>query len=378
MHIITVIDAETKNRIQTILSSDKGYESMDEFVGRAIINLITLEESESTEAIATDRMSPGVMPQAKASGNAGDHKSRALAHPHLKEKVVKSTLGTALEMDRSLLTMPVDIPLSVKTPNLDASSMARPLWGQMNRFAPAKVTLRILGNILARSKTDWADLKVVSASVCEQAPIIKETLQNRDKTDGRKRGEGFSAAFPIEQKPSLQRFASQYVGYLAKESGEPQGLLADLSFVNIRKSPEGTTEIGLTEPGILFAKLPSPLIDTVLLLGKQASFAVSLEEAKFLFAHLEKHRPGESEFLKYVARRVGEGASNPTSLLTAVDDYFKQDRRGMTITEAVLGTMRTGAVSKLVELGMIAITKDGARSIYQLTEYSKEILGGRQ
>jgi hypothetical protein len=378
MHITTVIDAGTKNRIQAILAASKGYESIDEFVQRAIINLIALEESESEQPIVVSKTEPAGVRQTRASRSVSSSRDLAPIQTRLRGKAEKAVLRTVYQIDASLLSVPADIPAKVSLPTLDPGSTTRPLWGQINRFAPAKVSLRILANILAKNKLEWVDLKVVTASIGEQAPLIKETLLNRDKTDSRKRGEGFSAAFPVEQRPSLQRFANQYVGYLAKESGEPQGLLADLSLVNIRKSPEGMVEIGLTEPGLQFSKLASPLIDVVLLQGKQTSSALSPEEAKFLFAHLEKYRPGELEFLKYVARRVGEGSTTPTALLTAVDDYFKQNPRGMTITDAVLGTMRTGAVSKLVELGIITITKDGAKSIYQLTQYSKDILGDKQ
>jgi hypothetical protein len=377
VHIITVIDSEMKSRIERIVSLHRGYESMDEFIRRAILNQIALEESEvempargfgreeKSRTVRTDRILDARGPRASTPSKIRERQS---------ENVIKP----AGEMDRSLLVIPVDILAGVDMPKLDPNNTARPLWGQMNRLAPAKVSLRILANILAKNKTAWADLKVVSAAVCEQAPIIKGLLQDSDLKTGRKRGEGFAAAFPTDMKPSLQRFTSQYVGYIAKESGEPQGLLADLSLVNIRKSQEGISEIGITEPGVVFTKLPSPLVDSVLLLDKPASLAVSLEEAQFLVAHLQKYRPGELDFLRFVARRIGEGASNPTALLTAVDDYFKEDSRGMSITDAVLGTMRTGAVSKLVELGVIAIKKDGARSTYQLTGYSKLVLEGVQ
>ena len=377
MHIITVIDSDSKSRIERIVSLHRGYESMDEFIRRAILNQIALEESDAE--LSDSGLGREVESRAKRTGRAlGDRDSVALAPSKMRERQPKNAVKVAVATDRSLLAIPVDIPPAVEMPKLDPNNKNRPLWGQINRLAPSKVSLRILANILARSKTGWADLKVVSAAVCEQAPIIKGILQDSDMKTGRKRGEGFAAAFPTDLKPSLQRFTSQYVGYIAKESGEPQGLLADLSLVNLRRSPEGVAEIGITEPGIVFTKLPSPLVDTVLLLDKPASLAVSLEEARFLISHLQLHRPGELEFLRYVARRIGEGASNPTALLTAVDDYFKEDRRGMSITDAVLGTMRTGAVSKLVELGIIAIKKDGARSTYQLTEYSNQVLEGKQ
>lgn len=377
MHIITVIDSETKTRIERIVSLHRGYESMDEFIRRAILNQIALEESEAETA--DHGVNRQVRVGAERTGRTLDDRgSRARVPARIGERQSENAVKAAVEMDRSLLGIPVDIPPGVDIPKLDPNNMTRPLWGQINRLAPAKVSLRILSNILTRNKTGWADLKVVSAAVCEQAPIIKGLLQDSDMKTGRKRGEGFAAAFPTDMKPSLQRFTSQYVGYIAKESGEPQGLLADLSLVNIRKSHEGLTEIGITEPGVVFTKLPSPLVDSVLLLDKPASLAVSLEEARFLISHLRKYRPGELEFLRFVARRIGEGASNPTALLTAVDDYFKEDSRGMSITDAVLGTMRTGAVSKLVELGIIVIKKDGARSTYQLTEYSKQVLEGDQ
>lgn len=378
MYITTVIDAETKSRIKAIVSDGKGYESIDEFVQRAIINLIALEESESSQTTVIRAVEPAVAKQTRASLGAITPRGLASIQTRPRERSERVSSKPVVQLDPSLLSMPAAVPPRVSLPTLDSGSTTRPLWGQMNRFAPAKVSLRILANVLARAKTEWADLKVVTAAVGEQAPLIKEMLHNKDKADARKRGEGFYAAFPKDQRPSLQRFASQYVGYLAKMSGEPQGLLAEMSLVNIRKSPDGIVEIGLTEPGYQFSAMASPLIDIVLLQGKPAAFALSLEEARFLFAHLEKFRPGELEFLKYVARRIGEGSSTPTALLTAVDDYFKQNPRGMTITDAVLGTMRTGAVSKLVELGIIAINKDGAKSTYQVTQYSKGILGDKQ
>jgi hypothetical protein len=373
MHIITVIDSETKSRIERLVNLNSGYKTMDEFIRRAIMNQIALEEG---DADVVDRSSG-----TKARPGTGllrqqlvDRSFAVTTRAGNAEKQPKSTTRTVTELDHSLIGVPVDIPTGVDVPKTDPNYMVRPLWGQINRYAPAKVSLRILTNILARSKQSWVDLKIVSAAVCEQAPIIKSLLQDSDIKTKRIRGEGFSAAFPTDSRPSLQRFTNQYLGYVARESGEPQGLLADLSFVNLRKTPEGVVEIGVTDPGVVFVKLASPLVDNVLLLNKPASLAISLEEARFLVSHLRQYRPGELDYLRYVAQRIGEGASNPTALLTAVDDYFKVDNRGMNITDAVLGTMRTGAVSKLVELGTVVIKKDGQRSNYQLTAYSKEVL----
>ena len=377
MHLVINIDPRTKEQIERLLSTDKSYKSIDEFVARSITNQLALEGIIGAGLVEPAKESKGQRRPRAPKSAANSMGSEAALHSRTAGEVMRIPGPSVLQIDNSLLVAPLSAVSTVPCPKLSNEHADRPLWGQINRFAPAKMSLRVLANLLASRKTEWIDLKLASARICEQAPLVKTILQERDRIAGKKRGEGLSTAFPKDERLSLQRFASQYLGYLAKKSGVPQGLLADLSFVNIQEADDGTIQIGITKAGLQFATLESPMIDATIVGGGQSGAPLSKEEVRFLLNHMRDFRPGELAFLKHVTQLVRNGARNPTTLLNSVDEYFRADSRGMpTITEAVVGTMRAGAVSKLVEMGVLRIEKDGTRSTYSLTEDADLILEG--
>lgn len=368
MHVIMFMDPETKVKIDQILASNKGYKDLDEFISRAIANQLALELSSSYD------VKRSAYPN-KVTVNESPRSIRKIIAPKSKESTGVQAPITDTQINPGMIGLPSTTPITVEVRGLPEAESRRPLWGQINRLGPSKLPLRVLANMLVDNGTGWLDLKLVAASVSEQSPIIRRLLEIRDKVDNRKRGEELSAAFPKREKSSLQRFSNQYLGYYAIESNQPKGILADLSFINIRKTEEGIVEIGLTQPGLVFSMLESPLIDTIALKGGAAKSPLSNEEVKFLVKHFKEFRPGEYDFLAYVLKAVYEGANNPSSLLSSVEEYFKSGLTWPDATSAVIGTMRAGAVSKLVELGFLTIEKDGSRSKYKTTEDSKMLMG---
>jgi hypothetical protein len=372
MHVIIAIDADLKSRIDSVLTANKGYRDMDEFIRRAISNQLALEGSQASgPSSASAEGRPNTLSAAKLESSTALIGSASRADTKLRAVPIAASQRS---VDTAMLTMPTRMPITVGLRPMLEVELKRPLWGQINRFGPCKLPLRVLSNLLVLSGDSWMDIKQVSATVSDQAPIIRDILEARDEAEQRKRGEELSAAFPKLEKASLQRFSNQYLGYYAAESNQPKGILADLSFVDIRKTAEGVVEIGLTEPGLEFSAIRSPLIDDIVVGNAPSKGPLSTEEVEFIVKHLMRYRPGEHEFLLEVLTRISEGSNTPTTLLTAVEEYFKNSATWPDASSAVVGTMRAGAVSKLVELGFIKIEKDGARSKYLPTGNPKHLM----
>lgn len=373
MHVITVIDRGMKERIDHIMSLAGSYRSMDEFVTRAVLNQIALEESGLTESVRYAREDDS-MSKGKSSLGIAVEPSVGSVSPQSRKPPSRIRLQQPVELEPQLLSVASNAPKMVDFRPLDSDENSRPLWGQMNRLAPMKLPLRFLSNMLSKDGEMWIDIEIVSAAVSKQAPTIRAILEAKDEEEKRKRRGGFSAAFPIRERSSLQRFSNQYLGYLAKESGKAKGLLAELSLIDIEKSAEGTVQVGITEPGWEYTQIRSPLLDDLIIQGGSVPMPMSREEVVFLVDHMRRFRPGELNFLQSVVSAVSKGSNSPTALFTSVEEYFRTNVVWPNLTQAVVGTMRAGAVSKLVEMGVLGINKIGARSEYYVIEDGRALV----
>jgi len=374
MELIVPIDERTRRRIDLIMSRDSSYFSLDDFVVRAILNQLTLEESRSARSGSS-------MEARLASQVTLDAAPRWRAMSPKQLQVSQTTSSSAAvevpRLDpRRLAQLNDSGDLMVLPPEVDARDRGIPLWGQISRFAPGIFSLRILGNLAREKGAAWVDLESATGVVSDQAVAARAALVENDEVNERERGYQLSTGFPQPDKVSKHRFTNQYLGYLAPRAGRPQGLLSELCFVNMRKVESGRVEIGVTERGRKFANLTSPLVDSALISKGSPETGLSKEEVEFLTAHLKDSRPGELEFLRFVVKSVAEGSGTPSALLEATERYLTEIAVMPTLTPAIVSTMRAGAVSKLVEFGVVAISKEGARSHYSLKEEGATLLGG--
>ena len=271
------------------------------------------------------------------------------------------------------LSLPKQEPQVLIASPLTASIKNLPIWGQVNRLAPLKFVLRLLLNNLAGSDDKSFDLKRFSAEAAEAAAEFRLFLKKKDKMK-RIRGTELYVAFPKRNPSSQQRFLNYYVGKTSPQKWT-DSVLTGLSLASIEETDEGAMAIGLTETGLKFAILHSPLIDDFFLDGRQITSSFSTEETSFLFDLIRATRPGEHDFLEFAWTSIKKGADTPTKLKGAISDFLKNKDLGFNFSEKVAVTMQIGATGRLIELGLLKIEKQAQKSKYVVSERGEELLG---
>lgn len=237
-----------------------------------------------------------------------------------------------------------------------------PIWCLANRLLPIKVTCRVLGNLL-RSGEMYVASEELALHACEAACTIKRSLEMAVKTSAIANAKSLSYALPsLNKEKSKKRFVSQFVGGMAIKSGKQLGAPAQLHLVNF-EGDHRTPRVGLTEPGVLFACMPNPVIDSRDFNGG----AFSSKEREFLVDHIFANVPGEARGIISLLRVVQSGMGKPSQLDANLRKVF-----GYPSVQAI--SMRVGLVGRMVELGLIEREHLGIKSTYHLSDFGLQIL----
>jgi len=354
MIVVFKVDLGTYRKIRNLV--EKGsYESVENFVEIAVANQIQLE-SQGISSMSAPK-------QIKASYE--------IEETEPKSRQLKHHVGSAGFIADFLSVPKTQIPILQTLPITDEIKNA-PIWGQINRLAPAKLVLRLLANQVALSGSDRVDLKRFAADVAENATLARVYVEKKDKAQ-RIRGEGLYVAFPKKDPKSQQRFINFYVGKIPRGKWT-DSVLTGLSFARIEEAEDGSVSIGLTEAGMQFMRLHSPLIDDFLLKGQQIDNPFSAEEVEFLLKHTKLFRPGDLEYLISVLQSIKDGAVTPTALRQKTLGILRDKNFISNVSEKVVNTMQVGAIGRLVEMRLLRIEKDAQKSTYLITDYGNVLL----
>jgi hypothetical protein len=353
MIVAVRLDPDSFKKIKEFI--EKGnYESVESFVEIAVLNQILIE-SNGGASIGTSKEGKD------ASRMEVDTKSRQTKH---QQSTLQPVQYFACPENDQLPVLPA-LPLTQETKSF-------PIWGQINRLAPAKMVLRMLANQILVLGTDRIDLKRFSADVAETVTSMRTYIEKKDKKN-RIRGKELYVALAKKDPSSQQRFINFYIGRLP--SGKwTDGILTGLGLARIEQAEDGSVVIGLTEAGSKFARLSSPLIDEFLLQEKQIERPFSSIEVQFLFDHLQVTRPGESEYMTAVLRFIRDGAITPTALRLRVGSFLREKYPRINISEKFVNTMLVGVMGRLVEMRFVEIEKDAQKSKYSVTDAGESIL----
>jgi len=334
------LDKPTYNKI-AILVKKGNYISIDNFVEIAVKNQLMLETEGKLEM---ERRRPVLT-------TVRSRRSQPATSVRVPKKPRIQTLGT---------------------PSLDEFIRSSPIWGQVNRLAPAKLSLRILLNSLSIFDAKSIDLRRFSAEVAEQATTFRRFAKKKDKKR-RVRGEEIYVGFPKKDPSSQQRFLNYYVGKGPLKRWT-DSVLTGLSLATIEEMEDGSTVIGLTEAGLKFTLLHSPLLDDFFLERKQIDRPLSPDEVSFLIEHIKSVRPGEYELLAFTLSSIKKGADTPTKLQDSIFDFLKGKDLRIKLSEKVANSMQVGVIGRLVEMRLIKIKKEAQRSKYLLMQKGEKLI----
>jgi hypothetical protein len=329
MIVMSEIKPEVFNKIQELIKMDK-YPSVEAFVELAIANQLTLETSR------IDTKTPSL---------------------HLPSTITAESYLAKISQNR---------PRAVSPIHISTARSSEPIFGLINRIAPAKIVLRILSNALIRQDSDWINLSEFNQLVTEEAYRIRLAIEKYEKKYTVTRGESLKMGLPVKDLKSQQRFVDVYVGRL-RGGDRVEGILGDLEFVNIKKMDTDSipsSKIGITEYGLQFAAMESPIIDKLLENQEEISSPFTEEETLFLLQHIRRIKPGEYEFLSFLYRSMKGGATDPKKISLLVTKYMEKTE----YTPAMIASLQSGAMARLVEMRLIRIVKDGIYTSYKLQQ----------
>lgn len=243
------------------------------------------------------------------------------------------------------------------------------LFGQFNKFLAPKATCRALLNLLFDNPTG-VPLTEAANKISLAACRLGDYLHHLDNLLQSRREDAFSSAFPSSDieggGESRLRFGNQFVAHIRHEQlgGFPSALR--LVAMDIAKEPR----LSLTKVGADFAVLENPVLDGR---GAAPTNKLSQAEVQFLLNHILNSIPEETSAYVAILNAVKSGANTPAT----VDAYLRRLFELPTeeaISDTFLTTQRTGAISRLADLGLIARQKQGPRVTYLVTSSGTEFL----
>lgn len=370
----------TKILLDSLLDSGQ-YRDYSELISLALDNLSVLQNELSSKGALTFESENELKSLPTRLRTDDEPKQSDALPPSNKQRSEKTYLQSEALLTEGLASIPNlflldgigELSSSLASPPPDVWTMKqevpleRWIFGQYNKFLPAKVSCRALAHLL-QDKPDGVRLEDAAFEISQEALTIGSLLARYDKQNGTKRDDALATAFPSpdrEVEKSRMRYANQFVASVTKK-GKVSGLLMDLKLIN--HTGGNKPRLKLTEAGWNFAKLRNPILDNN---PPETTNKFTADERAFLLEHISSSIPAEDFAYLAVLAAVDAGARTPGELDTALQKYVSKDA-DRTLTKSFLATQRSGAVSRMVDLGLVTRKRDGVRVSYLTTDLGKQ------
>ena len=347
------------------------YRDYAEAINVAIVNLEAVHrEVGSDEAVVLNET-------ALASERAAQGPKRISPSQSVLRDVGNTTRGSLIGQENiQLLRRPESVegiaasalPGDVWGPGSDVPP-DRWVFGQFNRMLPAKVSCRGLANLLIGNRKAL-DVEDAGRLISHVALHMGELLRRYDEETGTDRDNSLGVAFPKagDTLPkSLLRYATQFVCSVSS-SGQLSGLPYALKFLNTA-GVRGQM-VGLTEPGLAFAQMWNPVLD-----GAEDTWKkrFSDDEVIFLLEHIAQWVPAEASAYLTLGRLVLEGFNAPSAIDGALTEIVRKSTSSPP-SESFVSSQRSGAISRMTDLGLITRIREGATVQYEVTDAGRRYI----
>jgi hypothetical protein len=169
-------------------------------------------------------------------------------------------------------------------------------------------------------------------------------------------------AFPAgDEEKSLTRYANQFVASVNK-FGQVSGLLIDLKLINCAKAKD--VRLNLTSVGWQLAALRNPVLDTF---PPAIPQKFSEEEITLLLGHIASVVPAEDFAYRTIIAGIMAGAVTPDQMDAHLQQFVAADRQEK-LSKSFLASQRSGAVSRMVDLGLLRRCREGVKVSYVVTD----------
>ena len=253
--------------------------------------------------------------------------------------------------------LPFDVWMSGETVPLHRWTL-----GQYNRLLPVKTGCRGLARLLHDDPTG-VTLPEGPSRLAVAATELGDYLSYIDGLREHSRDEALATAFPTSGgsvAKSRTRFANQFVTSV-NSKGQLSGLSIDLKLINWASG--SNKRLQLTEAGWQFALMKNPVLDQAI---EDTIQRFSNEESEFLLDHIARHVPAEDFAYSVVLQAIQDGANTPEALDEALNCYAPNDK-DRELSNSFLASQRSGAVSRMTDLGLVERQRTGVRVRYVAT-----------
>jgi hypothetical protein len=273
--------------------------------------------------------------------------------------------GFPEELPAGLADLPGDMWAAGQAVPLD-----RWVLGQQNRLLPAKVNARALIRLFLESPKGLP-ISETAERIAAEAAALGDYLSALDKTRKATRDDALATAFPTTAEDAdkgRSRYANQFVVY-KNSRGELSGLMVDLKLMNVVDQRKERLIVP-TQMAWEFAQLPNPVLDAGVA-GNAEKFTPA--ERSLLLRHIASSVPVEAFAYRAVLDAVRNGNDTPDKMDAALKTYVTEDRAEK-LSQSFLASQRSGAVSRMADLGLIERLREGVRVQYTATEEGLALL----
>jgi hypothetical protein len=251
-------------------------------------------------------------------------------------------------------------------------TLDRWLFGQYNKLLPAKANCRALLRLTA-GQEKGTSLDSAAARIAEAAAQLGDYLDDQDHRNKIGRDDSLATAFPRsgpDGEKGRARYVNQFLGSVNGQ-GVLSGLLWDYRLVGL--APNEGAHLLLTEPAVQFARLPNPVLDER---QSEPAQKFSSEETAFLLEHIRSHVHFESFAFRTLIQAISNGADTPDKLDEALRSLVPADPN-RSLSTAFLKSQRSGALSRMADLGLIARIRKGVKVSYIITERGRHFMDAK-
>jgi hypothetical protein len=261
--------------------------------------------------------------------------------------------------------LPIDNP--PKSFTLD-----RWLFGQYNKLLPCKVNCRALVRLM-NTQEYGVSLQEATRQITEAAARLGDYLADHDRRHRIGRDDALATAFPRsgpDAEKSRARYANQFVGNINSQ-GVLFGLLWEYHLAGL--SSGNGTRLLPTEQALHLARLSNPILDGC---QTEPTQKFSSEETAFLLEHIRSSVPVEAFAFRTLIHAIANGADTPDKLDEALHVLVPTDSN-RSLSPSFLISQRSGALSRMADLGLITRERKGVRVLYRVTQDSETFMANR-
>ena len=331
MKLVIELSPANKARIDTLVQEGQ-YASLEQFLDVSLVNQLALEEGKP-------------LPEART--------------------VVPRSMSP-------LLVVPVHQDPSGFRPA--PAPVQQPLTTYAARVFPVKVVLRFLLNICVRDQVKEVRTTVIGRGLLLAATALRNALAQSDEFHQRPRGNQLRIGLPDPDAKSLLRFQVYYLVGRPTASPPVLSLPAQLGFLCVTLDDKtGEPLVALTSSGVEFAQLRNPILDDL----KTAESAFTVDETRFLLHQLKSRASVDVDLMRFVLNQTAKRTIERSELLRLFH-HQATELVPNARTDAVINGYLSAVASRLTELNLISLRKNGRRTQYAIgPQYAlfKEVIG---